>query len=244
MTDELLNTLKRLPLTFVVSDLESGVIVWASSNDPQMVGVPSAEKVIGTCLLEYIDSDQHHIALRDLQAVVAGESPPPVIYHLQRVGGGVADIQIASMPVLLDGRSGMLSVMTDVSESERARRELEERLERYRRIVEDSPVGLVIVGTHGITFANGTLVRALGAENADALLGTSLTDLVAPESRDELREARRRVMRYEKPVATGPVALVCADGRIVETTTMTRLVEWDGQPASQTVFRDLCGAGC
>lgn len=239
ITDELLDVLKRLPLTFVVSDLAGGEILWASSHDPKMMGVPSAERVIGTCLLEYIDSDQHHIALRDLQAVIAGESPPPVTYHLKRIGGGVADIQIASMPVVLEGRPGMLSVMTDVSDSERARRDLEIKREYYRQLVDESPDGLVIVGPHGVTFANKTLASAVGAGSPDELLGMPLTELVRPASRDELREARRRVMRYRKPVATGPLLLANPDGHVLETRTMTTYVHSETEPASQTVFRDL-----
>ncbi|MBN2848667.1 MAG: PAS domain S-box protein [Coriobacteriia bacterium] len=243
-SNPVLNVLKRLPITMVLSDLTTGRIVWASTPEPAIIGVTSAADVIGKCLLDFIDASQQSIALRDLQAVAAGESPPPVTYHIRRVGGGRSDVQISSIPTNLDGRPAMLSLVTDVTAGERARRDLDEARERYQQLVETSPDGIVVVGPHGIAFANETIVRALGAESSADLVGQPMYRFIHPDFHDAVREARRVVVRYGKTIPAAPVTLIRLDGACVRTTAQTTRVHWSGEPASQTIMRDLAATAC
>lgn len=239
-----LSVLARLPITIVLSDLATGEIIWASTPHPEMIGARSADDVVGRCLLDFIDPSQREIALRDLQAVAEGQSPAPVIYQLRRVGGGVADVQIASVPTNLDGRAAMLSLVTDVSASERARRDLDEARERYRQLVETSPDGIIVIGPSGIEYVNQTLVQALGAGSAEEILGEQPYRFIHPDFHAAAREARRQVTRYGKSLPPRPITLVRLDGACVKTTVQTTRIHWNGEYATQTIMRDLAATSC
>lgn len=237
-----LSVLERLPITTVLSDVTNGEIIWAGTPDPDIIGLKSAEEVVGRNLLDFIDPSQHAIALHDLQAIAEGGSPPPVTYHLRRIGGGTSDVQIASILTNLDGRPVMLSLVTDVTESHRALRDLAETEERYRQLVETSPDGIVVVGNEGIVYANQTLWQALGATSEHDLLGQPMYRFIHPDFHDAVREARRRVVRYGKMHPAAPVILVRLDGTTIPTTARTMFVHWGGEPATQTSMRDLATA--
>jgi PAS domain S-box-containing protein len=193
-------------------------------------------------LLDFIDPSQHEIALRDLQAIAEGQSPPPVTYHLRRIRGGTTDVQIASVLTNLEGKPAMLSLVTDVSDCQQALRNLAESEERYRQLVENSPDGIAVTGNDGVVYANETLWRALGASSEGDVLGKPGLSFVHPDDQATFREIRRRVIRYGKPNPATPVRLVRLDGTIIETTAQTMFVHWGGEPATQTSLRDLATA--
>lgn len=92
--------LERLPIATVISDVTTGVLLWANSRNMQILaGVASPEHLIGRSLLGFIEPAQQAIALRDIEAIARGQSPAPVVYHFRRLDGGAADVQIMSVPL-------------------------------------------------------------------------------------------------------------------------------------------------
>src|SRR5216117_731200 len=76
---------------------------------------------------------------------------------------------------------GALSMLTDISERKQTERALRESEERFRRIFEVGPAGMVLVSPQGrILDANDTFARMLGYTK-DELLGRSFVDLSNPE---------------------------------------------------------------
>lgn len=235
-----LSVLARLPVTIVLSDIQTGEIVWASTPDPSVMGLRRAEDVLGRNLLDFVRPDQHSAALRDLEAVARGQSPPPAVYHLVRSGGRTLDVQIASTPTSFDGRAMMLSLVTDVTDMQTTLRDLAESQERYRTLVDTSFDGIVVVSTaEGILFANETFLRAMRASSADDVLGKPPYRFIHPDQHAIVRETRRRVLRYGKPVPPLPLTLIRLDGTHVETTAQIMRVHWSGEAVTQTRLRDL-----
>ena len=65
--------------------------------------------------------------------------------------------------------------------------------ERYRRLVEQSPDGILVSRDSTILFVNRAAVSLAGAAEAADLLGTSLFDLFHPDSHVRLREGMARL---------------------------------------------------
>lgn len=236
--------LEKLPIPTVVSSAETGLIVWANARDLNVIGATSPQQIIGRNLLEFIAPDQQAIALRDLEAVTRGAAPPPVVYHLNRIGGGIVDVLISSVPILFRGEPAMLSVVVDVSERERELRRSLEAEQRYRALIEASPDGVCVVDRDGIVvFANPALATALGHESAGDIEGTSMYDHISAPEQQPVREARRKVLRTRRPHAAAPVTLICRDGSPLATTAASSYVTWNGEPATQTLMRDLAHQG-
>ena len=152
-------------------------------------------------------------------------------------------MQIASVATSIEGKPAMLSIVTDVSAIEQACRELAESEERYRRLVDHSPDGIAVIAAGGIVYANDTLLRALGAERPEDVVGQSQYRFVHPDYHDPVKRARQRILRYGEPQAALPVVLVRLDGSTFETTVSSDLVHWAGEPATQAIMRDLAQPG-
>ena len=74
-------------------------------------------------------------------------------------------------------------------------------MERYRRLVESSPDGILVVEDERITFVNPAAVRLFGLDDPHQLLGRPLVDLLASESSESVREhlLRRRAAETSQP---------------------------------------------
>lgn len=230
--------LEHLPIAIVVADMNTGAILWANTRAMRLAGATRAQQIVAHNLLEYMDPAQHGIALRDLEAVARGESPEPVIYRLKRLSGGQADVQISSVPVRFRGERAMLSVVADVTETQRAVRALSESEERYRELVEMAPSGVVVVRANGdIVYANPALAGLLGVDEPAQLLDRSFYSFVDPGHRKEVRAARKLVLSTCEAHPAAPITLLRHDGSTLEATAQTACVRWEGDLATQTLIR-------
>jgi len=237
----LLTILERLPVAATICDVATGTILWTNRRDLALAGASSPQQLIGRSLLEFLEPDQHGVALRDIEAVMRGESPPAVVYRLRRLDGGTADVQISSAPMRFDDAPAMLSLLADVTEREAALRELADAEERYRILVEDSPNGIVVSVGNTVAYVNPAFVGAMGATRAEQLVGRSVLDFVDESARPAMREARRKLYATGKPYTMSPLKLVRLDGSTFEMNVHTRRIRWQGELATQTVYQDACG---
>jgi PAS domain S-box-containing protein len=80
------------------------------------------------------------------------------------------------------GRPEILAILEDVTERLRAEEELRRSEERYRRLVEFLPEGVLVHDGQRVVLANPACARLLGCEPG-SLAGRELDELVPPESR-------------------------------------------------------------
>lgn len=240
----LLHVLERLPVSAVISSFEDGRIIWVNARNMELAGVRSPDQILGKNLLSFLPPEQHGVALRDIEAISRGESPPPVVYRLMRLDGGRADVQIASIPITYEGAPAMLSIVADITEQQRALRRLEESEERFRQLVEASPDGIVVVVGDIVRFANRATVCSLGFDETDDIVGHSMFDFIHPDFHRPIREARTNIVMRKGSMPATRVTLLRKDGSLLETAAATTLVHWDGDLATQTVMRDLARRCC
>ena len=101
--------------------------------------------------------------------------------------------------VLRDGEGrivGGVNVLVDITDRKNA--EIEAR-EQFRTIVETTPECVKIVARDGtLLFMNPQGSGMVGAASAEAIAGTKVYDLIAPEDRERFREFNERICRGEK----------------------------------------------
>jgi diguanylate cyclase (GGDEF)-like protein/PAS domain S-box-containing protein len=111
--------------------------------------------------------------------------------------------------------------------------------QQYRSLIEHSPVAICVHADGRYVYVNQTLVRNIGAQSADELLGRKITDFVHPDSLAAVR-AQIAGRRHEGD-ATPPLELVIVtlDGSTREVEALAIRTQWEGRPAHKVVFRDL-----
>jgi diguanylate cyclase (GGDEF)-like protein/PAS domain S-box-containing protein len=120
-----------------------------------------------------------------------------------------------------------------------AERALQETHDRYRQLIEASPDAIIVHQDGGIRFVNPGAVALFGASEAAALIGRPLLGFL-PEAEQAQREMRtRRPNEPERPPPWTEQRLLRLDGREVDVEVGGVGIMIDGQPAVQTIVRDI-----
>src|SRR5262249_49280307 len=132
-----------------------------------------------------------------------GQSAPHVDWQIRARDGTPLDIA-ASVALLRDpdGRPlGFRGLVRDVTERKRAKEELRQSEERYRRLVELCPDAIAIHSGGRLVFANRAGARLVGAPSVDEILGRDVVDFVHPDSRPlALRRMRELALGRDAPL--------------------------------------------
>ncbi|MCE7742651.1 MAG: PAS domain S-box protein [Candidatus Heimdallarchaeota archaeon] len=93
-------------------------------------------------------------------------------------------VEISSHIFKLEDKQVILSIARDITERKRARRDLQESEEKYRRLVDTIPAAIISSDSNGnITFVNLEAVEIHGYNSEDEILGKKTNDLVSDEDK-------------------------------------------------------------
>lgn len=114
-----------------------------------------------------------------------------------------------------------------------------EAAQRYRWLMDHSPLAIGVHVDGRYVYVNKTLVRKMAAQSADQFIGRRVTDFVHPDS---LAAVHARIAERQRERDTLPpleLVVVSFDGTAREVEALAAWTEWEGKPAHHVVFRDL-----
>ncbi len=145
--------------------------------------------------------------------------------------------------VIVDGRDELSRLARDINTSlaavEMTGEALRDSEERYRRLVELSPDGIIIHSGGKIIFANRGMAEILGYPSGVALVGRDLLDLVHEDYRELVRERVGRVLDTGSEAPLIEEKLVRSDGSPVDVEVTAIPFGTSGRQAVQVVARDI-----
>ena len=109
---------------------------------------------------------------------------------------------------------------------------------RFRGLIENVPVGIVVHRDRRILYANRICLRHLGIDRLEDLLGRDPLRLVAAEDREQIGE---RLVRIQDGQTVPPMEteLLRADGTTLPAEVVSFRLDFDGEPAIVTLARDI-----
>jgi PAS domain S-box-containing protein len=158
-----------------------------------------------------------------------------------RLDGQAVYVSLSGTPRFDEAGSfqGYRGTGTNISEQVEAEKALRRSEERYRRLVDLSPDGILIHLQEKIVFANPAAVRFLGAKSADDLIGRDVVDFVDPQFHKITKLRIKEVLDRGREQPQMEQIFVGFDGRSFPVhCSATRLPREEGG-AVLTVFRDI-----
>ncbi len=125
------------------------------------------------------------------------------------------------------------------SDLKRILRALMESEDRYRRLVENSLVGIGIVQDHVLKFANQKLTEILGYQQSKEIVGQPIMKVVAPESRDRVAdEINARESGHQETTHYEFKALQ-KNGSTIDVELFGSRIKYDGKDAAMGITIDI-----
>src|SRR5437588_5472002 len=111
--------------------------------------------------------------------------------------------------------------------------------QRYRWLLDHSPVGICVHAEGRFVYVNEALVRSLAADSADQLLGRRVTDFLHPDSQTAVRDyiAARRHEGDATPALE--ITVLPLNGTTLIAEALGIRTRWEGKPAHKVILRDL-----
>lgn len=159
----------------------------------------------------------------------------------QALGAGDPSVALPTVPPPAGELGALVTAFTTMRQTMAAREAaLRESETRYRTVVEGSLEGMSVADASGRrVFANTRYAQMLGYQHADALLGVSVWDHIAPESRDTVRLGTQPLRRDEAALARLEYQALRRDGQRLWVEALVSTVQWNDQRAYLATIVDI-----
>ncbi|MDH4184023.1 MAG: PAS domain S-box protein [Nitrospinota bacterium] len=231
---------KHTPLGVIEWDLDFNVVEWN----------PAAEKIFGF-------SQEEAKGKNAMDLII----PPSAVKHVEKVwaellrnkggersnnenitrDGRTIICQWYNTPLLdMDGEvTGVASLVQDVTEQENARAVIQESEERYRLLVELSPVAIAAHCGGKLIYVNPACMTMFREPDPAKFIGKDVLDFVAPECREMVTERIRTMLSENKRVPRLEQVYVRSDGARITVETVAAPFTYQGKPAVMVAFEDV-----
>ncbi len=115
----------------------------------------------------------------------------------------------------------------------------EEILGSFQKIIECTPLGVLVHGKGRVLYANPACLAALGYESAGDLVGKSVLELVHPEDREGALERIQEVLQSRGPSPPRDTRMTRRDGSIVLMDIVGVPIHFAGAPAVLAMAQDV-----
>lgn len=148
-------------------------------------------------------------------------------------------IETRSNPVQMDdGRIVYHGVISDITESRKLEFQSVMTESRYRNLIEQLPLGIVVHSRGVIRFANSYASKVIGASEPSELIGQEAIRFVHPNYRKTAAERIESVLRGE-PAPPVEIKFVRLDGKEIIVESAGYPYVYEGEPAVQVIFADI-----
>lgn len=134
----------------------------------------SSEQLTGRPNIELVAIEERPMVTERMGKVLSGSLLIPAEYSLLKKDGDTIPVEVASQPIQISEKQGILGVMRDIGWRKKVEKALEDAEEKYRELVENAVIGIFqAVPQGGFVRANQALVEMLGYgsyEDMDACL--------------------------------------------------------------------------
>lgn len=213
---------------------KDGRLVYVNPAGLRMIGVERLDDIVGEEIFCILPPEEWEKARRRIRAIVEEEYGEAIEYQVLSRDGQLIQTEVTGV---YDASSGStVHVFYDISERKKVETALKESMERYRRLVELSPVAIALCHDGLIIYVNPEGLRILGASRLSDVVGTSPWDWVDDQHREWCKSFLEDLVRNGS-LPPEEMTLVRKDGKKLEALVVG--IYDPGHDSMEFVFEDI-----
>jgi PAS domain S-box-containing protein len=214
--------------------IQEGTIVDANDQLARIYGYENAQAIISRKLNELM-------SIQDIQLVLATAEISSVNRNDVRttdVNGRLMLLEITGSYVQFKGKRTLALVVNDVSSRKRAEQALNQSLESFQRLLEDSPNGVVILTEGKIQYLNHAACKLLGALDEDDVFGDSFESFIEDSFVGPM-QTDLEIIRQGGEVFSKEIRMKSLNGEIIDVEIKPTLTVYENKPSIQITLNNI-----
>ena len=238
--DRFIKIIETSPDPMLMMNLR-GIITSCNQALLKTYGASSKTELIGKYSLDFIHPDER-FRVKELrsQLLQIGWIRSMDLKCLRK--DGVAILMTISAVVVTDWEGTPVSVMCilqDITERRQAEEKLHLNEEKYRRLIDQLPVGVMIQHQGSVLFINPAGAKLFGVGDPQDLIGSDGFERIHPDHRQQLNNRSQIALANGNVVEPVEIKLVKVDGHSFDAEASGMPFRYDDKPALLAVFTDI-----
>jgi PAS domain S-box-containing protein len=180
---------------------------------------------------------------RDVELIALnakGKSTGPDEFELIRKDGSPIWVEMTATPIKEKETTLILNFIRNIDDRKKTEESLKASEEKFRNSLDNSPLGIRIVGKDGTTiYANRAILDICGYQSIEELKATNISEHYTPESYSEAVVRKEKRKRNESEPLEYQISFVRKDGTIRHLQVFRKEVLWEGKKQFQVLYNDI-----
>lgn len=151
----------------------------------------------------------------------------------------IIHILLSSKRIIFENKPSAVGSVLDITERKCLENRLKESNERYRNLVENLAVGIMVHQNGILEYVNPMAMRLLGASSSKEIVGQSIYKLIHDSVKDKVTERVQQITKLGKSVPMMYQKLRRLDGTLIDVEASGMPIHLNGKPAVEVTFWDV-----
>jgi len=213
--------------------------LWVNKSFAQIFGY-TQEEILAEDYIKMIHPDDRVALLQLVSQSYAGEIEQ---FELEIKGikkdGKVIDISVSNKRIVFEGKPASIGSVIDISNRKKMEMQLKESQERYRNLVENAPIGIMVHQKGIFEYANPMALNMLGAKNPTDIIGQPIDKVIHSDFKEIVSQRIKSIESFRKAVPLMDQKLFRLDGRAIDVEVSGMPIQLNNMPAIEIMFWDI-----
>ncbi len=227
-----------LPICLMIQ--RAGMIIYANPGMVRLLGYQKESELIGQSPLSLVSPESLEMVRNRIQKIFMEGHPYNPVTEVKVItqNGGVTQVEAESISVIYQGMPAAMVLLREVDERENMGKAQREADENFRAIIQQIPDGIFIENTERILFVSQSVVKMLGYEREDELIGHPPLTFVHPDFHPVIQKRIARIYGKEGVDPLLESSWIKKDGSRLSVEASGISIIYQGKPAVMAVLRD------
>jgi len=217
-----------------------GRFTFVSNAWSVFLGYPIAD-IMGQPFIKFLNlKDRKNFQQFFSTTILNGERQTGIEYRIKHADGSWRWHTTNAVPIKdIDGICiGIEGTARDITDRKQAEAALQESEERYRVLVENSPIGIMLVQNGKLIYTNKAGINLFGHNSMDEMVGQNLLKFIHPDSQKTLLK-RIVELKKRKDNSLMEIKIIKKNGEMCETESISSQVKINGENTTLIFAQDI-----